>query len=57
MIDEKTALLRNEANKLDELLHPVFDTEGLASAKVVAKGLTCISRGCNRTNGILLPTK
>jgi pyruvate,orthophosphate dikinase len=39
MIDEKTALLRNEANKLDELLHPVFDTEKLASAKVVAKGL------------------
>lgn len=39
MIDEKTALLRNEPNKLDELLHPVFDKEKLASSKVVAKGL------------------
>lgn len=38
-IDEKTALLRVEPNKLDELLHPVFDTEALNSAKVVAKGL------------------
>ena len=25
MIDEKTALMRVEPNKLDELLHPVFD--------------------------------
>ena len=39
MIDEKTAILRNEPNKLDELLHPVFDTEALAKAKVLAKGL------------------
>ena len=39
MIDEKTALLRNEPNKLDELLHPVFDKEALKRAKVIAKGL------------------
>ena len=39
MIDEKTALLRVESNKLDELLHPIFDTEGLKTAKTVAKGL------------------
>ena len=39
MIDEKTAVLRVEPEKLDELLHPVFDTEALASAKVLAKGL------------------
>ncbi len=39
MIDEKTALLRLDANKLDELLHPVFDKEALKSAKVIAKGL------------------
>jgi len=39
MIDEKTALLRMEPNKLDELLHPVFSREGLAGAKVLAKGL------------------
>ncbi|GHT17342.1 pyruvate, phosphate dikinase [Bacteroidia bacterium] len=39
MIDEKTALLRLEPNKLDELLHPVFDTKALKEAKVIAKGL------------------
>ncbi len=38
-IDEKTALMRVEPNKLDELLHPVFHTEALLSAKVIAKGL------------------
>ncbi len=39
MIDEKTALLRVEPNKLDELLHPVFDKEALQRAKIIAKGL------------------
>ncbi len=39
MIDEKTAVLRQEPAKLDELLHPVFDKKALASGKVVAKGL------------------
>ncbi|MEI6821199.1 MAG: pyruvate, phosphate dikinase [Bacteroidota bacterium] len=39
MIDEKTAILRVEPNKLDELLHPVFDTTAISNAKVVAKGL------------------
>ena len=29
MIDEKTALKRCEPNKLDELLHPVFDKQAL----------------------------
>jgi len=38
-IDEKTAVLRVAPNKLDELLHPVFDKEAVASAKVLAKGL------------------
>lgn len=38
-IDEKTALLRMEPNKLDELLHPVFNNQALAKAKVIAKGL------------------
>jgi len=38
-IDEKTALLRNEPNKLDELLHPVFDKSAIKKAKVLAKGL------------------
>lgn len=38
-IDEKTALLRQEPSKLDELLHPVFDKKALASASVLAQGL------------------
>lgn len=39
LIDEKTALLRLEPNKLDELLHPVFAKEAKAKAKVLTKGL------------------
>ncbi|WP_446775853.1 pyruvate, phosphate dikinase [Macellibacteroides fermentans] len=39
MIDEKTALLRVEPNKLDELLHPVFDKKAMKVASVIAKGL------------------
>lgn len=38
-IDEKTALLRCEPNKLDELLHPVFDKDALKKARVLTKGL------------------
>ncbi|MFO7852764.1 MAG: pyruvate, phosphate dikinase [Bacteroidota bacterium] len=38
-IDEKTALLRQEPNKLDELLHPVFDEKELKKAVVIGKGL------------------
>ena len=38
-IDEKTALLRMEPQKLDELLHPVFDKTALKRATVMAKGL------------------
>ena len=39
MIDEKTVLLRCEPNKLDELLHPVFDKVALKQAKVLTRGL------------------
>ena len=39
MIDEKTAILRCEPLKLDELLHPVFDKEALKKAKVITQGL------------------
>jgi pyruvate,orthophosphate dikinase len=39
LIDEKTAILRCEPQKLDELLHPVFDKEALKSAKVITQGL------------------
>lgn len=38
-IDEKTALMRCEPNKLDELLHPVFDKEAKKAAKVLTRGL------------------
>ena len=38
-IDEKTALKRVDAGKLDELLHPVFDTAAMKAATVLAKGL------------------
>ena len=38
-IDEKTVLKRMEPEKLDELLHPVFDASAMKTAKVVAKGL------------------
>ena len=39
LIDEKTAVLRCEPEKLDELLHPVFDKKAIKSAKVLVKGL------------------
>ena len=39
LIDEKTAILRCEPQKLDELLHPVFDKEALKKAKVITQGL------------------
>ena len=39
IIDEKTALERCEPNKLDELLHPVFDKEELKNAQVLTRGL------------------
>ena len=38
-IDEKTALERCEPNKLDELLHPVFDKTAQMQAKVLTRGL------------------
>ena len=39
MIDEKTCLNRIEPNKLDELLHPVFDKVAEKQAKLFVKGL------------------
>ncbi len=39
LIDEKTALMRCEPQKLDELLHPVFDKDALKKAKVITQGL------------------
>ncbi|MEI8087037.1 MAG: pyruvate, phosphate dikinase [Paludibacter sp.] len=39
MIDEKKAILRIDPNRLDELLHPIFDNKAIANAKLIAKGL------------------
>ena len=39
LIDEKTAVRRVEPEKLDELLHPVFDKQGLKRATIFAEGL------------------
>jgi pyruvate,orthophosphate dikinase len=39
MIDEKTALLRVAPDRLNELLHPVFDRQALGAAKAIARGL------------------
>ena len=39
LIDEKEAVLRVDPNKLNELLHPVFDKDALKKAKVLTKGL------------------
>lgn len=38
-IDEKNAIMRVEPNKLDELLHPVFDLDALETATSITKGL------------------
>ncbi|MEM1002859.1 MAG: PEP/pyruvate-binding domain-containing protein, partial [Bacteroidota bacterium] len=39
MIDEKEALLLIEPNKLEELLHPIFEPSALSRANVIAQGL------------------
>ncbi len=39
MIDEKVAIMRQEPEKLDELLHPVFEKDAMAAAEIQAKGL------------------
>ena len=39
MIDEKTALQRVAPDRLNELLHPIFDPGALKAAKVIARGL------------------
>ncbi len=39
VIDEKTAMMRLEPQKLDELLHPVFMRDAMKNAEVISKGL------------------
>ncbi|HRH87536.1 MAG TPA: pyruvate, phosphate dikinase [Rubrivivax sp.] len=39
MIDEKTALRRVVPDRLNDLLHPVFDPQAMASSQLIARGL------------------
>jgi pyruvate,orthophosphate dikinase len=39
LIDWKTAVMRNPADQLDQLLAPVFDAAGVQAARVIATGL------------------
>jgi pyruvate,orthophosphate dikinase len=39
LITEEEAMLKIEPNKLDELLHPIFDPKALKKAHVIAQGL------------------
>ncbi len=39
LITKEEAIMRVEPEKLDELLHPVFDTDALKKVKVMTKGL------------------
>lgn len=39
LINDKEAILRIEPNKLDELLHPIFDPKALKASNVIAQGL------------------
>ena len=39
LINEEEALMQIEPNKLDELLHPIFDPKALKTAHVIAQGL------------------
>ena len=39
MINEKKALMRVEASRIDDLLHPIFETKAIQNVKVVAQGL------------------
>jgi len=39
MLNKEEAIMRVEPEKLDELLHPVFDEKAIGEAKVMSKGL------------------
>ncbi len=39
MIDEKTAVMRVSPDRLNELLHPIFDGKAIKSARSIANGL------------------
>ena len=44
MIDEKTALKRVTPDRLNDLLHPIFDPKALAAALPIARGLIHAAR-------------
>ena len=48
-IDEKTALLRIEPQKLDELLHPVFDKDASQACQSHGKRSASVSTRRNRS--------
>lgn len=39
LIDKETAIMRIEPGQIDQLLHPTFDTDALAKAEMLTKGL------------------
>jgi len=39
IIDEKSAIMRIDPNRLDELLHPIFDKKAISEARLIGKGL------------------
>lgn len=43
LISEEELLTRIDPNKLDELLHPIFRADSLKKAKVIGKGLPCLT--------------
>ena len=47
MIDKKTALLRVKPEQLDELLHPMLDSESEKSAPLLGKGLPAVPGGAS----------
>jgi pyruvate,orthophosphate dikinase len=53
LIDEKTAIERCEPNKLDELLHPVFDKKALKKAQGTYTWSSCFTRCCLWSDSIL----
>jgi len=39
MLKREEAIMRVDPEKLDELLHPVFDDDAMSKAKIMSKGL------------------
>lgn len=56
VIDAPTAVLRVEPEKLDELLHPVFDKNAIKKANIIAKGLPA-SPGAATARSSFSPTR